>query len=93
MLSIDLTDDQLLRIYPLPEHIDLDTLPWNLPQGPGGTWDPYKQPLNDVDFSDPNEVHVVGTFPAIPEFSMVILPAVEMTVVGVTTSGLRRNRS
>jgi len=89
----DPTDDLLLIFDPWPEYSDIGILPANCSQGPGGTWDPYWQPLNDVNFSDPNDVYLVDMFPAIPEFSTLVLPAVGVMAVVVAVIGLRRSRN
>lgn len=88
----DPTDDLLLIHDPWPEYMDVGTVPFNCTQGPGGTWDPYWQPLNDVNFADVNDVHLVDTFPAIPEFSAVLVPVTGMMLVVAVALILRRGR-
>ena len=90
---VDPTDDLCLIYDPWPEYTDMGILPINCTQGPGGTWDPYWQPLNDVNFSDKGDVYLVDTFPAIPEFSIILVPVIGMMAVVAVAIGLRRNRN
>jgi hypothetical protein len=88
----DPTDDLCLIYDPWPEYNDRGILPLNCTQGPGGSWDPYWQPLNDVNFSDPNDIYLVDTFPAIPEFPAVIVPVMGMMLIAAVAFRLRREQ-
>jgi hypothetical protein len=90
---LDPTDDLCLIYDPWPEYIDMGILPLNCTQGPGGTWDPYWQPLNDVNFSDPNDVYLVDTFPAIPEFVSVFVPVIGIMAIAMTARCFARRDS
>ena len=89
---LDPTDDLCLIFDPWPEYSDVGILPSNCTQGPGGSWDPYWQPLNDINLADINDVYLVDTFPVIPEFSSVIMPVVGVMSAVVVAVGFRRNR-
>jgi hypothetical protein len=89
----DPTDDLCLIFDPWPEYSDKKIVPFNCTTGPGGSWDPYWQPLNDVNFSDPNDVYLVDLFPAIPEFSTLVLPVIGVIVAVVSSVGFRRIRA
>lgn len=88
---VDLSDDMCLIFDPWPEYNDTGIVPLNCTQGPGGTWNPYWQPLNDVNMLDVNDVYLVDTIPAIPEFTAVLLPVLGIMAIAVVA--FRRTRS
>ncbi len=77
------SDDLCLINDPWPEYNDMGILPVNCTQGPGGSWDPYWQPLNDVNLADPLDIYLVDTFPAIPEFTTMIVPVLGIMIIAV----------
>ncbi|HJX04821.1 MAG TPA: hypothetical protein VJ489_03285 [Thermoplasmata archaeon] len=89
----DPTDDLCLIYDPWPEYNDIGLVPLNCTQGPGGTWDPYWQPLNDVNFSDVNDVYLVDTFPAIPEFVSILVPVIGIMAIALTVRCIWRRDS
>ncbi|MBN1677097.1 MAG: hypothetical protein JW880_01020 [Candidatus Thermoplasmatota archaeon] len=89
-----MTNDDLCLIYdPWPEYNDLSVLPTNASQGPGGTYDPYWLPLNDVNLADFQDVYLVDTFPdvEIGEFDGVLAP-LAIVMMAVVAYGLRRRK-
>lgn len=86
--AADTSDDLCLINDPWPEYNDMGILPVNCTQGPGGSWDPYWQPLNDVNLGDPLDIYLVDSFPAIPEFTLVIVPVLGIMIIAVVA--LRR---
>ncbi len=75
------------RVFdPWPEYTHMGILPSNCTQGPGGTCDPYWQPLNDVNFADVNDVILADQFPAIPEFATVLVPVIGMIAIVAVAS-------
>ena len=77
------TDDDLVLIYdPWPEYTKMSILPVNATPGPGGTYDPYWLPLDDVDLNDSADIHFVSTT-SIPEFSTVLIPVAGILLVAV----------
>jgi len=72
--TADYADDLCLIYDPWPEYNDNSVLPLNATNGPGGTYDPYWLPLNDVNLSDTSDIHIVDTHPDIPEFGSAVVP-------------------
>lgn len=79
--TADYADDLCLIYDPWPEYNDLSVLPVNASKGPGGTYDPYWLPLNDVNLSDTSDIYLVDTYPDIPEFSSVVGPVLAVFLV------------
>ena len=90
--TVDTKDDLCLIFDPWPEYTDRGILPPNTTQGPGGTFDPYWQPLNDVNLSDPADVYLVDTYAdtIVPEFSSVLLPAFGLAAIAIVAVRTRR---
>jgi len=86
---IDTSDDKCLIFDPWPEYSDLGILPKNATQGPGGTFDPYWLPLDDV-LNDTSDVFLRDTFAPIPEFHGLLLPIVGFVAIALV---LIRRRS
>ena len=86
----DVTDDLCLIYDPWPEYNDKGILPVNCTTGPGGSWDPYWQPLNDVNLSDISDIYDVDTYPLVPEFTTVLVPVLGMVIVALVA--LRRRQ-
>ena len=81
------TADDLCLIYdPWPEYNDMSILPLNATQGPGGTFDPYWLPLNDVNLSDIQDRYLVDTYPDIPEFSTLLIPIIGIIAIALVAS-------
>ncbi|UCE91649.1 MAG: hypothetical protein JSV90_00360 [Methanobacteriota archaeon] len=91
--TADSIDDLCLIYDPWPEYNDIGTLPVNATKGPGGTFDPYWQPLNDVNLSDTSDVYIVDTYPDIPEFGAVLVPVLGLVLIATALSWKRRRRS
>jgi len=89
---LDPTDDLCLIFDPWPEYSQKGILPFNCTQSSPGVWDPYWQPLNDVNFSDVNDVYLADQFPAIPEFTTVLVPVIGMMAIVAVAFGLRREQ-
>jgi hypothetical protein len=89
---LDPTDDLCLIFDPWPEYTHKGILPFNCTQSSPGVWDPYWQPLNDVNFADVNDVYLADQFPAIPEFTTVLVPVIGMMAIVAVVFGLRREQ-
>ena len=89
---LDPTDDLCLIYDPWPEYSDKGIVPWNCTQSAPGTWDPYWQPLNDINLADVNDVYLVDMFPAVPEFTTVIVPVIGILAIAAVAIGRRRVR-
>lgn len=50
--------------------------------GPGNTYDPYWQPLNDINLSDINDIYLVPN-QAIPEFSVILIPIIGVMILAI----------
>jgi hypothetical protein len=61
----------------------------NATQGPGGTFDPYWLPLDDV-LNDTSDIFLRDTFAPIPEFHGLLLPIVGFVAIALV---LIRRRS
>lgn len=88
------TGDDLCLIYdPWPEYNDMSILPTNASQGPGGTYDPYWLPLNDVNLADIQDMYLVDTYPdvEIGELHGVLVP-LTIVMIALVACGLRRRR-
>ena len=81
--TADFADDLCLIFDPWPEYNDLSVLPVNATKGPGGTFDPYWLPLNDVNLSDTSDIYLVDTYPDIPEFSSPAVLGITVMVVAI----------
>lgn len=82
--SAGTTVDDLCLIYdPWPEYNNKSILPSNATKGPGGTFDPYWLPLNDVNLSDAQDKYLVDTFPDIPEFTTILIPIIATIMIAV----------
>ena len=79
--TADFKDDLCLIYDPWPEYNDMSILPKNATKGPGGTFDPYWLPLNDVNLSDKDDIHIVDKYPDIPEFGTVLVPVIGSLLV------------
>ena len=90
--TADSVDDLCLIYDPWPEYNDLSVLHVNATKGPGGTFDPYWLPLNDVNLSDTSDIYLVDTFPDIPEFGTVIIPVLGVFLIAVALSWKRKSR-
>jgi hypothetical protein len=82
--TADFSDDLCLIYDPWPEYNDLGVLYVNATKGPGGTFDPYWLPLNDVNLSDTSDIYVVDTYPDIPEFGSVLIPIAAILIISTT---------
>ena len=91
--TADFVDDLCLIYDPWPEYNDLGVLPVNTTKGPGGTFDPYWQPLNDVNLSDTSDIYLVDTYPDIPEFGTVLVPVLSLVLIATALSWRRRRGS
>lgn len=86
------TSDDLVLVYdPWPEYNKRSILPVNATPGPGGTYDPYWIPLNDVNLSDTADIFFVPSM-SIPEFGSVLVPVVGMLVVAAIVHRTRSRR-
>lgn len=81
--TADTSDDLCLIYDPWPEYNDLLILPTNATKGPGGTFDPYWLPLNDVNLADISDIFLVDTFPDIPEFSLILIPVMGIALIAI----------
>lgn len=90
--TADPADDLCLIFDPWPEYNDKGILPANATKGPGGAFDPYWLPLNDVNLSDPFDQYLVDTWPDIPEFQEVVLPVLGTVLVATVMSATLRRR-
>ncbi|UCE44793.1 MAG: hypothetical protein JSU93_05175 [Methanobacteriota archaeon] len=88
--TADFIDDLCLIYDPWPEYNDLGVTPVNATKGPGGTYDPYWLPLNDVNLSDTSDIYLVDTYPDIPEFGTVLVPVLGLVLIAVVLSWKRR---
>ncbi len=88
--ALNVSDDLCLIFDPWPEYNFMSILPPNCTLGPGGTFDPYWQPLNDVNLSDVQDIYLVDTFPLIPEFTNVLVPV--LGIMAAVAIALRRRR-
>ncbi len=79
---LDTSDDMCLIYDPWPEYNDAGILPMNATQGPGGTFDPYWLPLDKV-LNDTNDIFLIDTFPAVPEFPGLLVPIVGFMTIAV----------
>jgi len=86
----DTTDDLCLIYDPWPEYFQKSFLPVNCTPGPGPSWDPYWQPLNDINLTDAQDIYLVDTFPVIPEFTTVVLPVIGTIMIAAVV--LRRRK-
>jgi len=86
---VDTSDDRCLIYDPWPEYNDIGILPTNATQGPGGTFDPYWLPLDDV-LNDTNDIFLRDTLAPIPEFHDLLLPIVGFVAIALV---LIRRRS
>lgn len=84
------SDDLCLIYDPWPEYFQLSILPSNCTQGPFGSWDPYWQPLNDINLLDVADIYLVDTFPVIPEFTTLALPLIGTLMIAAVV--LRRKK-
>lgn len=91
--TADLSDDICLIFDPWPEYDDLSILPTNATLGPGGTYDPYWLPLNDVNLADFQDRYLVDTFPdvIIGELEGALVP-LTIVAVALIACGLKRRR-
>jgi len=82
--SVGSTSDDLCLINdPWPEYNDLGILPANCTPGPLGSWDPYWQPLNDINLTDIADIYLVDTFAPIPEFPTMFIPVLGLVMIAV----------
>lgn len=79
---VDTSDDKCLIFDPWPEYNDTGILPINATQGPGGTFDPYWLPLDDV-LNDTSDIFLRDTFAPIPEFHDLLLPIVGFVAIAL----------
>ena len=88
------TDDDMVLVYdPWPEYNKLSILPGNALPGPGGTYDPYWLPLQDVDLSDSADIYLVTSAPvSIPEFGTVMAPVIGTLLVAAVVHRARVKR-
>jgi hypothetical protein len=86
---VDTSDDKCLIFDPWPEYNDMGILPMNATNGPGGTFDPYWLPLNDV-LNDTNDIFLRDTYAPIPEFQSVLVPIVGLAMIAVVVIGQKR---
>ncbi len=86
---VDTSDDMCLIFDPWPEYNDVGILPINATLGPGGTFDPYWLPLDDV-LNDTNDIFLRDTFAPVPEFHSLLLPILGFVAIAVV---LIRRRS
>jgi len=91
--TADRVDDLCLIFDPWPEYNDKGILPVNATKGPGGSFDPYWLPLNDVNLSDPLDQYLVDTWPDIPEFQDVVLPVLGTVLAATAASAIVRRRT
>jgi len=80
--AADKSDDICLIYDPWPEYKDKSILPVNATMGPGNTYDPYWQPLNDINLSDINDIYLVPN-QAIPEFSVILIPIIGVMILAI----------
>ena len=90
--TADFADDLCLIYDPWPEYNDLSVLPMNATKGPGGAFDPYWLPLNDVNLSDTSDIYLVDTYPDIPEFGTVLIPVLGIFLIAIALSWKRKSR-
>jgi hypothetical protein len=79
---LDTSDDMCLIYDPWPEYNDAGILPMDAIQGPGGTFDPYWLPLNDV-LNDTNDIFLRDTFAPVPEFHGLLVPILGFMTIAV----------
>lgn len=89
--TADTSDDIVLIYDPWPEYNDKFILPVNATKGPGGTFDPYWIPLNDVNLSDITDIFLVPSI-GIPEFSSLIVPIIGLMLIAVIAMRMRDRR-
>jgi hypothetical protein len=86
---VDTSDDKCLIFDPWPEYNDTGILPMNATQGPGGTFDPYWLPLDDV-LNDTSDIFLRDTLAPVPEFQSVLVPIVGLAIIAVVVIGQNR---
>lgn len=79
---VDTSDDKCLIFDPWPEYNDTGILPKNATQGPGGKFDPYWLPLDDV-LNDTSDIFLRDTFAPVPEFHGLLLPIVGFVAIAL----------
>jgi len=89
---VDTSDDNCLIFDPWPEYVDASILPVNATQGPGGTFDPYWLPLDDV-LNDTNDIFLRDTLAPVPEFHGLLLPIVGFVAIALVLIRRRREPS
>jgi len=91
--TADFIDDLCLIYDPWPEYTDMNILPTNASLGPGGTYDPYWLPLNDVNLADIQDIYLVDTYPDVEvgELGGALVP-VALMLIAVVACLYRRRR-